>query len=402
TCTANAVYASSIINDITSPQGIYRSTDKGVSWKNIGGPFYAAYDSRTITCVNDNIVFVLDADGSIWETINSGGDSLGRVNDLLLSENSLFAGDSLLICDTSITRFFNVLPIGCLPPTIVKLDLIGKDSLNYTSIPLQGDSIGVIFAPIFDNLSSGSLVVTLSDGQQKVVSLGGYGNPRIPLTLSTQDQTSDTLGSSASVPITLNGLHKPEDITLIIHYDTVLNYNGSFSPSGVQLDIAGEQWKGRSKLKISGAIPNSTLGFAHFDIFNDSVPTQHVTFDSVTVLSAVSQCQYISPVQATSTITPLSGCGVATVSRFLHYGRTPDLNIIPNPTSGGASITSSMDLGEANVTIYDMLGIECGRTTILLRKNSPVKLSLPSFNGVYDVRVNSIGRTCDLRVVVNK
>ncbi|MFI5264436.1 MAG: T9SS type A sorting domain-containing protein, partial [Candidatus Kapaibacterium sp.] len=398
TCTANTIYASSL------HEGLYRSTDQGRTWKNIGGPLSMAYDARNIACINDNHIFLIDADGSIWETTNSGGDPLSGtgVNDIILSQNALFSTDTLFLCDQSILKFFNLKPIGCAPPTVTKIDVTGADALSYTTIPLAGDSIGVKFFPLFDSLNADTLVLSLSDGTQKIISLAGFGIPRTPLVLSTQDQASDTLGGAVSIPITLNGLQKSEDISLIVHYDTVLSYKGSFSASGAQLDVPGEQWKGRSKLKIIGATPNATLGFARFDIFDDSVPIQHVTFDSVTVLSAINICQYISPALATSTITPLSGCGVTTVSRFLHYGRMPDLSIMPNPTSGGASITSTMDLGEVNVTIYDMLGTERGRTTMTLGKNSPAKLTLPLSNGVYDVRVNSIAGSCDLRIVVSK
>ena len=400
TCTTNTIYASSLV------RGLYRSTDQGVTWKNIGGPPSMAFDSRNITCINDNIVFALDDQGSIWETTNSGGDSLSivRINDLILSQNSLFTTDSLIVCDTSVSGFFYLQPMGCVPPTVTMIEIRGSDSMSYTTIPIAGDSIGVQFLPIFDSLNNSQLVLTLSDGRQKTLTLSGYGIPRKPLSLSTQDQTSDTLGGSVIVPIALNGLKNPENITLIIHYDTVLNYNGSFAslPSGSKLDIPNEQWKGRSKLKITGATSNATLGYALFDVFNDSVPIQHVTFDSVTVLSAISGCQYISPDIATSTITPLSGCGVSTISKLLHYGKMPELLIIPNPAGGETSITSSMDLGEINAEVYNMLGTLISSAILVLDQNTPAKLLLPVSNGVYEIRVKAVSGIYDLRVVVNK
>ncbi len=403
TCTANTIYSSSLEN------GIYRSIDQGLSWKNIGGPVRPnasmAFDSRNIACVNDNIVFLLDDQGSIWETTNSGGDSLAITpgfTDLLLSQNTLFLKDSLIVCDTSTTVFLNIKPIGCQPPTISKVELLGNDSLSYSSIPFAGDSIGVTFKPIFDNLNDAQLLLTLSDGRQKIVTLSGYGIPRAPLTLVTQDQKVDTLGGSIIVPITLNGMHKPEDVTLVVHYDTVLNYGGSFSPSGVKLDISGEQWKGRSKLLISNAIQNTTLGYSHFDVFNDSVPSQHITFDSVTVLSAINQCQYISPALAMSTVTPLSGCGVISISRFLHHGEMPQFALTPNPTSGDASITSTVSLGDAEIIVFDMLGTQRSKSIISLTKNTPARVALPLSNGVYSVQIKSGAGTYDLRIVVNR
>ncbi len=55
--------------------GVLRSTDQGASWQSIGGPM-TNFDTRSIALANNNIVFVLDSNGSVWRTMNSGGDSL--------------------------------------------------------------------------------------------------------------------------------------------------------------------------------------------------------------------------------------------------------------------------------------------------------------------------------------
>ncbi len=404
TCTENTIYASSIKN------GMYRSTDRGLTWKSIGGPLSVAFDGRNIACVNDNIVFTLDADGSIWETINSGGDSLTDLgfNDLALSQNALFSKDSIFVCDNtvSIIQPITLQPKGCSPPTLVKIEVVGMDSLSYTATQVTGDSISVVFSPIYNYLNPAQLILTLSDGSKKIVTLLGYGIPPTPLTITTTpNQNVDTLGAAVTIPITINGLRKLENITLVMHYDTVLNYNGSLSPTGVKLDMPNEQWKGRTKLSISNATSNIILGYAHFDVFNDSVPVQKVAFDSLTVLSPLATCQYIyypSPEAAASIVTPLSGCGVLTVSRYLHHNQIPQFSVTPNPTTDGVLITSSLNLGECSITVYDMLGIEKGRQSIALTKKSPVKISLPPGNGFYTVRVKTAVGSYDLRVVVNK
>lgn len=398
TCTTNTIYASSL------KSGIYRSTDRGRTWKNIGGPMDCAFDARNIACIDDNIVLVLDAEGSIWKTVNSGGDSLVGLsnNDLALSQNSLFLKDSLLVCDTSVSQSIFFQQRGCNPPTLSKIEVLGVDSLSYSTLQFSSDSVRVTFFPVFDSLNGAELVLTLSNGRQKIVTLSGFGIPRAPLRLLTQNATVDTLGAPAAIPITLNGLRQAENITLVMHYDTTLTYTGSTSPAGAKLDMPGEQWKGRSKLSIANAIPNSLLGYAHFDVYNDSVPIQQVTFDSVTVLTAIKPCQYLSAVSVTSEITSISGCGVLTISRFLHHNRMPDLSIMPNPATGDASITTTMNLGEVSVTLYDMLGAERSTQVLTLQKNSPAKIALHVPNGMYDVRVKSPSRIYDLRVVVNK
>ncbi len=65
-----------------SHDGIVRSTDRGLTWKSIGGPPSKEVDVRLICSKNDNTIFALGDDGSIWGTFNSGGDSILTENDL--------------------------------------------------------------------------------------------------------------------------------------------------------------------------------------------------------------------------------------------------------------------------------------------------------------------------------
>jgi len=406
TSSSNAIYAASL------DSGIFRSTDHGLTWQNMSNPtdtISSAFDTRNIACVNDNLVFLLDVFGSIWKTTNAGGDSLHivqSINDLILSKNSLFSTDSLFVCDSSISRFLSFQLVGCNPPNITKIELNGADSASYSILPQVGDSLGVKFTPIFNSLNSSQVIITLSNGTQKIISLQGTGIPPIPLTLSTQNQTTDTLGGQVAIPISVNGLRNPEDITLVMHYDTVLKYLGSTPSFGSgSLDIPGEQWKDRSKLKIPNATSNGILGYANFSVFNDSMQTQQIAFDSLTVLSPIAPCEFLyypTPEAVASIITPISGCGVLSISRFMHYGEIPQFAVVPNPTLGDASITSSLNLGDATVTIYDMLGAEHGRSNISLSKNTPAKISLPASNGVYVLRVKSSAGTYDLRVIVKR
>jgi photosystem II stability/assembly factor-like uncharacterized protein len=66
--------------------GIVRSTDRGLTWSSIGGPAGIEVDTRLICYKNDNTVFALSSDGSIWGTVNSGGDSIiPEINPVVLS-----------------------------------------------------------------------------------------------------------------------------------------------------------------------------------------------------------------------------------------------------------------------------------------------------------------------------
>jgi photosystem II stability/assembly factor-like uncharacterized protein len=72
--TPTAFYLGSTAN------GILRSTDHGVTWMSINGPNSSA-DSRSIVAINENILLAISpTDGSIYQTLNSGGGKLHAWN----------------------------------------------------------------------------------------------------------------------------------------------------------------------------------------------------------------------------------------------------------------------------------------------------------------------------------
>ena len=59
----------------THENGIERSIDNGITFTSIGGPSISA-DTRFVAALNENIVFAVDSNGSMWATFNGGGDSV--------------------------------------------------------------------------------------------------------------------------------------------------------------------------------------------------------------------------------------------------------------------------------------------------------------------------------------
>ncbi|MDP4218835.1 MAG: T9SS type A sorting domain-containing protein, partial [Bacteroidota bacterium] len=388
----------STVYALTLKNGVYRSTDNGNTWKTIGGPNFE-YDTRFLTVVDDNTLFVCAGDGSIWATFNSGGDSVRskpKNAKLSFSEKTLFANDTIP-CN-GLVRFSQIFRQGCGDLSITNSRFSGRDSLSY-SLLSGTDSIGVDCSPRDTGQLNANLILTLSDGSSDTILLGGLSYGRNLLSLVPTDQTTDTIGGSVNVPISITGLNKAEDIELVLKYDKELNYHGSFTPANTQLDIPGESWRGRSKLHISQAKPNTILGYARFDVFSDSQSQAHVAFDSVVVLTA-SPCDYIIPVPVTSLITTPSGCGIQAISRFIHDGSIPQLTLVPNPTVGETSIATTGDIGEVTISVFDILGTLHSQSSTILGVNHPAKLALPSANGVYNVRVRGDSRAYDLRVVV--
>ena len=355
----------------------------------------------------NNSLLVITTDNGLIDTIVLNGFNASIPFTFSSTPLNLFTSDSIFICDPPKKETLTLNTNGCLPK-IVAQNITGLHAADYTFIrqisdPLRSlDSTIISFTPSDSGVRNAVYEMTLGNGTIISVPLQGFGITPHPLTLSIPNKSTDTIGGSVNVPITINGLDHAEDIDLVLHYNNELTYHGSYSLANVQLDIPTEEWAGRSKLYIAQAKPNSILGYAKFDVFNDSLMKSYLTFDSVTVLTMRDPCQYILPASVTSIITPPSGCGIETLSRFMHEGTMPQFSLSPNPTSGEISIISSANLGEVSVAVYDMLGVKQNLYSLSLSNNSVAKFMITARNGVYNVHVSSQTRAWDLRVVVNR
>jgi len=147
---------------------------------------------------------------------------------------------------------------------------------------------------------------------------------------------------------------------------------------------------------VPGANSNGVLAHSYFGVFNDSLKIRSVRFDSLIF------CLNYLPASATSAITPSSQCGADILSRYMRDSTPPQLRIVPNPAGSEIAIISSADLGEVTIGIYDMLGIEQRKMTVILEKNIPRRLGLSIPSGIYNLHLKSAAYSYDLRVAVNK
>ncbi len=393
--TPNAIYVGTV-KGAGNKIGVERSTDTGMTWENIGGP-NEEFDTRTIAAVNDSIVLVLDDTGNVWRTMNSGGFSITIPPKFSVSPDTIFAADTIS-CD-SLNRSV-IFTKGCPAPNVKGTSVIGANAASFKVNSLSSDSALVTLYGVTQGVQNAQLVLTLDNGSSDTVLLAGYVNiAPSTLSYSSHNAHTDTLGGTVSVPITINGLTQPEDVDLVLHYDGELGYLGSFSPSGAKLDVPGEQWVGRSELQLTGATTGAVAGFAEFNVFNDSGANSYASFDSLSFLTPISFCEYALPVPIVDTITGLSGCGINILSRLIYLGQTPTFSIQPNPASGNVWITSSGDLGNATITIYDMLGTVRSEVVTGVLKDNPIELPIPDADGVYNIVVKSAGGVSSLRAV---
>ena len=415
--TRDALFMGTVSNTSNS---VFRSIDRGITWKSIGGPSVGP-DTRNLAAINANIVLAIDQQGNIWRTTNGGGDSVATApaGSFAVHPAELFATDTLDLCNAPVLDTIAITASACIWPHVLSEKVTGADSNDYTIVhaipqPLApSDSVQLSFVPSDTGVRKAMYELTLDDGTIIQVPLDGRGRASHVLSLSSSstNEKTDTIGGTVAVPIELSGLARAEDVTVVLHYPLQdLEYAGSFDTSGVPVDIPGEQWPasptipGRSKLKIVGAAPGATVpqAYARFRVFSDSNYEPKVTFDSVQVLTAIAPCEYLLPQPTTASIIPLEGCGRQMLSRWVHLGESPRFSIRPNPTNGAIELRSSMDVGDATVTIFDMLGTVRGEFLVTLAKNSPATFSLPFENGVYYARITSQMGKMNLPIVISK
>lgn len=381
------------VGTLDSVLGTYRSVDRGETWKSIGGPA-TPRDSRNLAGIDQNTLLAMDASGSIWLTTNGGGDSVSYTGPfdgtVAFSADSLFQGDTLR-CDSATLPLY-IVDSGCHPPLPQRYTITGPDAASFRVVDQAQDSIAVQFIPGHSGAMNATLDIRLADGSDRSIALAGFSAPPTTLAFdaSSLNVKTDTIGGDVWVPIKIDGLSRPEVVELILHYPRPdLVYDGSVDRLGKQVDVPGEVWQGRSKLRILDDTPGTVAAYAHFNVFSDTNYHPQVTFDSVTIPSALSPCSYSLPPAVIATIFPLDSCGDQMLSRWIHLGEVPVLRIQPNPSNGNISISSSRNVGTASVEVMDALGTLRGRFELSLSKAVPSELSLELESGVYYLRVSS-------------
>ena len=395
----------------TVTNGISRSTDRGLSWSSIGGP-NAPYDTRLLCAINSNIVLAADDKGTIWRTLNSGGDSLLNISPyetLAISPDEIFEKDTLVSCDSPVVRSFHLKGILCRYPKVIGQKISGINSGDYEIIQQLGDSLSgndsvlVSFRPQGSGARSGYYVITLEDGTQISLPLKGFGRNIIFVEPQTKNISVDTIGGYAEVPIRFLGFAQKEDIEVVIHYDPRLIYNNSISFSGNTLDIPGESWPGRAKIRIpkSEMQLDTNSGIVIFTVFPDGEDCYNVSFDSLTILNPFAPCTYSIGNPVSSVVCPLRGCGVMTITNFMLHGVTPQLFIQPNPNHGTVFLTSTIPISDASVEVIDMLGRICQKGSVNFKKGIASQFDMKNLkSGSYNLRVRAEGFQYQLPVAI--
>jgi photosystem II stability/assembly factor-like uncharacterized protein len=384
----------------TVNNGILRSTDKGISWTNIGGPS-AFFDTRYIHAVNANLIFAVDRQGSIWRTTNSGGDPLtitSPYQSLRINPARLFTADSLFNCDTPVVMMARLTGGLCKNAKVLREYIRGADSLDYKIVQTIGDSLRgndsvlISFLPRKSGERNGQYVIVLDDQTEIMISLAGFGKSMKFIEPLTLGAVTDTIGGWVQVPITFGGLDRLLSLELTLHYETDLIYLGSYTNDGQRVDIPGQQSDGRSRLHfdMSQIRTDSASGFAYFAIYPRDGACPEVRFDSMSIVSTIAPCEYSIGEETSARLCPPVGCGISTITKFILHQEMPDLKLSSNPVKDQLLFTSELTLPSAYVDVIDLNGKSIYSAIIDIERNKYVMVPLEHIaSGLYILSVRN-------------
>jgi len=382
----DAIYAPTLLN------GVMRSSDRGVTWKSVGGPSND-FDTRFIAAINDNLVLAADGRGNVWRTTNGGGDSiLVHLGKLIITPASVTLTDTLAPCQAPEQIIVTTLS-GCGAPSIKRFSVEGRDSLDFLLISgARTDSIVLLFKPVRAGESIAQITILLSDGSTRSVPLAGFGSGPLQISMHTSDISNDTIGGSIYVPIIADENMSGGGLSFRLTYDTtMLDYLGSYPPNGT---TDGTVSSGRGQATVSLAnvgniAKDSVIGYALFHIFPGKVDCSVVTIDSISIMNKATICaQSVQMLQ--SKVCSAVGCSTPLLSQLTRYRNIPHLTAHPNPNTGSFSLRSSAKLGLCSIAIIDGLGVSRASFERTIERNVPATLEISQLpQGAYSVVVRS-------------
>ncbi len=348
------------------------------------------------------ILHIITSDGRSWDV-----PMTLYVTDppLEIKPLMLFVGDTVEAC---IVRSDSVVLNAICPLNISSISIIGKDASSFTlngktTAALPADSVIVIScAPITQGDLAATLHLVSSSGTSWDVPLSAFvkAKPMLSLDGATfTDISTDVIGEDISIPVIIHHSGGAYDAEFMIHYDsTSMIYRGVFDLNNA--DHTFSQFNNFSaQIRFNTGV--DTILFARFSFYPlDSVCT-HITIDSLKGIGAVTNCLDIPLASDGMNICSTVACGRKILSQYIRYGAAPQLRVIPNPSSGSVTITSSLPLGMVRISATDKLGIERASLNSELSPSEKVKLDLDFLpSGLYFIRVSGI--SASIPVVIEK
>ncbi len=402
--------------------GVLRSTDAGTSWKSIGGPM-TNYDTRSIALVNNNIVLVLDSNGSVWRTKNSGGDSLTFPTELVLANDRMqIMGTACSPSDTGIVLHVQVQSCMPLSAELDSLWITGSGSFTRPCecppMPLLlsgADSIPLRFWSSVSGSDTAELHLALTIGNVNLdttIQLIGKSASASPANPSVTHRESAsayvgqfdslTLGVDVSSDINLDSLWPYlTDVQATYTWDSsVVSYASYLPPIGWSVTSATPRGNAADiaihNVSSSASSPLD-LGTAIFKPNQNQLATSWVGLPRLGLFAGGQNLGFCV------TDNEDHHWAVQTLGASSRVDEVPttdrDISVYPNPADGNVWISSSDDLGEVTIEVYDMLGTVRSVMPAQMNKENPIELLLPDVDGVYNIVLKSSAGMNSLRVV---
>ena len=333
---------------------------------------------------------IVASDGRTWDIPISlfAPDPLLQIQPL-----ALFVNDSLPPCSSQID---SVLLRALCSLNIISVSITGTDSASFTIVgkqifTLPADSILVINCTSrASGLLSASVHLVSAAGSSWDIPLAPFIKPMSTIGIDQTklfNVTTDTIGGDVIIPIVLLHTGDPVDAQFTIHYDHgSLIYHGVFDTLNSDLTIGNPN---PNSATISYNSERDTVLFARFSFYPLDSNCIHITLDSLRGMPGTTTCLGVLPNSGGVDVCSSAGCSTQALAQFLRNGKTPQLSVIPNPSSGNLTIATSSPLGFARISVVDKLGVERYSRYIELTKNITLNLDYLS-SGIYFIRVSGI------------
>jgi hypothetical protein len=174
-------------------EGIFRTTDHGLTWQNIGGPS-ASGDTRLIAAMDDNRLIAFDANGGSWTTMNSGGHEIMSSEKITVPQ-TVQTFESKCSGIDSVIRFSFRPTCASGDAVLDSISLNGSKAftlLGQSSLPrniLENDSLQIHFEPLTTLFDTTSLIFHYHTG------------------ITSRDTTVVLIGKSATLANTQSTQH---------------------------------------------------------------------------------------------------------------------------------------------------------------------------------------------------
>jgi hypothetical protein len=341
----------------TTKDGIYRSTDRGLTWKNIGGPIVSG-DTRLIAAIDDNTIIAVDDDGNVWRTTNSGGDSIRSTLDpISLSKNVVDFLDTTYVCEQALDTLF--IGTTCNSATIASILLTGADSAGFR-LTRSSDTIRVTFAPDHAGPFTANVRFVISTGDTITIArIQGSARSIGWTTISSRNASTDTVGGEVWLPIIVHDRGSSGALSFRLSYDTTnLVYLGTYDDSTALTD----RTVGVAATSASITFPNltatgdSVIGYVKFSVFPHRTQCTSIAVDSLYFTSRSNSSCLFSVTQYSADICWTASCGSAELSDMVRYRTLPRLTISPNPARNIIELSASTVIDGAVINISDAAG----------------------------------------------